>query len=72
MNGLSIIIPVYNEVKGVLGTIRHIQDVMKKENISSEIIAVDDGSTDGSREILEKIDDIYVFNHDLIIIGLSM
>ena len=67
MNGLSIIIPIYNEERGVLGIIKHNQDIMQNENISSEIIVVNDGSTDIPREILEKIDDIYVFNHDLIV-----
>ncbi|MDR0822679.1 MAG: glycosyltransferase family 2 protein [Endomicrobium sp.] len=48
---LSIIIPCYNEAK----TIRKIVDAVKASVIpNKEIIIVDDFSTDGSREILEK------------------
>ncbi len=51
---LSIIIPVYNEEK----TILEILDRVKKEKIpliEKEIIVVDDGSTDGTREKLENL-----------------
>lgn len=63
-NSVSIIIPVYNEEKGVLETIEQIQAVLKKENICGEIIAVDDSSTDCSREILIKIEEIRVLVHE--------
>lgn len=48
---LSIIIPVYNEAKTVEEIIKRVEAV----NIDKEIIAVDDGSTDGSLDILNKI-----------------
>jgi glycosyltransferase involved in cell wall biosynthesis len=51
---LSIIIPVYNEEKTVL----EILDRVEKENIpqvEKEIIVVDDGSTDSTREKLKNI-----------------
>ncbi len=48
---LSVIIPVYNE-KNTLGKL--VERVLK-ENTPKEIIIVDDGSTDGTREIIEKI-----------------
>jgi glycosyltransferase involved in cell wall biosynthesis len=47
---LSVVIPVYNEKETVL---RIIEKVLTLE-IVGEIILVDDGSTDGTREILEK------------------
>jgi len=64
MISVSIIIPVYNEEKAVLRTIEEIQNVLKTENISGEIIAVDDGSTDRSRKILGKIEGIDVLIHE--------
>ena len=53
---LSIIIPVYNEEK----TIIEILERVKKEKIpgvEKEIIVVDDGSTDSTRQKLKNIKD---------------
>lgn len=51
---LSIIIPVYNEFK----TISEIIKRVKETGLVDEILVVDDGSTDGSREILAKLDNL--------------
>lgn len=50
---LSVIIPVYNEKKTILMVIDRIQKV----NINKELIIVDDGSDDGTREILKSVDE---------------
>ncbi len=47
---LSVIIPVYNEASTVLEVIRRVQDVP----LEKDIIVVDDGSTDGTREMLKQ------------------
>lgn len=50
---LSIIIPIFNEKDTILELLNRIKKVgLKKEY---EILMIDDGSTDGTREILEKI-----------------
>jgi len=49
---LSIIVPVYNEVKTIREVIRRIQAVGEVEK---EIIIVDDGSNDGTRQELETL-----------------
>lgn len=47
---VSIIIPVYNEA----GTIREIISRVRSSAIEKEIVVVDDGSTDGTREMLAQ------------------
>jgi len=49
---LSIVIPVYNEVSTIEELLKRVKAV---EGIGKEIIAVDDGSEDGSREVLRKM-----------------
>lgn len=47
---LSILIPVYNEKNTVLELIRRVEAVPL--TVAKEIVIVDDGSTDGTRELL--------------------
>ncbi len=49
---ISVIIPAYNEK----ATIREILNRVQAMAIASEIVVVDDGSTDGTREILQELD----------------
>lgn len=49
---LSVIIPCYNEVHTVEKVLNRVQAV----GLASEIIIVDDGSTDGTRDVLAKIE----------------
>jgi len=53
---LSVIIPAYNEIN----TIKEILEKVKKIKISKEIIVIDDGSTDGTREYLENLKNPYI------------
>lgn len=55
---LSVIVPCYNEIATVKEIIKLIREV-PIENI--EIIVVDDGSTDGALDILEKLSTIDFF-----------
>jgi glycosyltransferase involved in cell wall biosynthesis len=52
---LSVIVPVYNEAETVVQVIERVLSV-ELEGFEREIIVVDDGSTDGTREILERMD----------------
>ncbi len=50
-NGLSVVVPIYNEVS----TLREIISRIDGTGLVSQIVLVDDGSTDGTREVLEEI-----------------
>ena len=49
---LSIIIPVYNEVKLVGELLGKIVDLRLEDGVGKEIVVVDDGSKDGTREAI--------------------
>lgn len=57
---LSILMPVYNEKN----TINEILNKINAVKINKEIIVVDDGSTDGTREILKNIKNIKLVCHE--------
>ena len=48
---LSVVVPVFNEKT----TISEIIDRIRATNLSIELIVVDDGSTDGTRDILKQV-----------------
>ena len=60
---LSIIVPVFNEEKNIGILIEKLLKLDFSETIfDKEIIVVNDGSNDGSREIIEKFDGIKLLN----------
>ncbi len=52
---ISIIIPVYNEAP----TVEEVVEKVRSLPLDKEIIVVDDGSTDGSREIIKSLEHKY-------------
>lgn len=60
---LSVIIPIYNEEKVVGQIIEELKKELKRLDLEYEIIAVNDASTDKTKEILEKISGIKLINH---------
>lgn len=59
MKSLSLIIPTKNEEGNIIYLVKRIDDAMKKNNISYEIIFIDDHSTDLTQEIIKKISQIF-------------
>ncbi|MBE0417864.1 MAG: glycosyltransferase family 2 protein [Coriobacteriia bacterium] len=50
---LSVLVPVYNERDTVLDVL----DAVRSTRLASEIVVVDDGSTDGTRALLKDLED---------------
>jgi len=49
---LSVIIPVYNEVESIQEIVKRVKDT----GLAWEIVLVDDGSKDGTRDLLKEMD----------------
>jgi len=49
---LSVIIPVYNEVESIEIILKRVQAT----KLANEILVIDDGSKDGTRDVLKKLD----------------
>lgn len=66
---LSILIPVYNEEELISAVVTRVLRAPIASEVPVEIVAVDDGSTDGSGEVLEQLalshrGTLRVFHHD--------
>lgn len=51
---ISIVVPIHNEVNSLLQLIEAIATTLKANQLNYEIICVDDGSRDGSSELLKQ------------------
>jgi glycosyltransferase involved in cell wall biosynthesis len=49
---LSVIIPVFNEVESIQVILKRV----RAQNLAHEIVVVDDGSKDGTRDVLKELD----------------
>jgi glycosyltransferase involved in cell wall biosynthesis len=61
--GLSFVVPCYNEERGVAATLERLKAVLAKLDLPTEIIAVNDGSRDGTRAQAETVSGVRVVNH---------
>ncbi len=52
---LTVGLPVFNEVDAIQSTVVAVRDVCESMDVTYEIIAVDDGSDDGSWEVLDEL-----------------
>ena len=62
---ISVVITAFNEEKIIAHTIDSIDAVLKKQKVEYEIIIINDGSTDQTKEILNKFDDIILISREV-------
>ncbi len=58
---LTIIIPCFNEEEGIAGTIDTLRPVAQLNNWN--ILIVNDGSTDGTKAIVDNLEGVHVIHH---------
>ena len=52
---ISVVVPIYNEAESIETLVRAIAHAVAQTNLSYEIICVDDGSQDGSTQVLSDL-----------------
>ena len=55
MISLSVVLPAYNEAKNIEGTVSEAISYLREKFEQFEIIVVNDGSVDGTREVVERL-----------------
>ncbi len=60
---ISVVVPMYNEEAAIAADLQIIQQTMTQHGCPFEIIVVDDGSTDGSRQIVAALPDVRLLKH---------
>ncbi len=58
---ISVVVPLYNEAESLPELTAWIDCVVKSKGLTCEVIFVDDGSTDGSWEVIEELKKEYPF-----------
>ncbi len=53
--GVSVVVPIYNEVENARPVHEELVAVLDRLDVASEVIYVDDGSTDGSFAVLQQL-----------------
>jgi glycosyltransferase involved in cell wall biosynthesis len=61
--GLSCVIPVYNEETSILEVLTKLKNILGTIKLPWEIIVVDDGSSDKTRELVKGFEDVLVCRH---------
>ena len=53
--GLSVVVPVYNEIDNVVPLVERVRAILDPTGMSWELLAINDGSSDGSGERLDEL-----------------
>jgi glycosyltransferase involved in cell wall biosynthesis len=58
-DSLSIVMPIFNEVKSLEHVVSKWNKYLNSKNILHEFVLCEDGSTDGTKELIKKLKNIY-------------
>ena len=61
---LSIVIPCYNEAKDIANSVEKVKTYLNEKKISHELILVNDGSKDNTKEVIESIEGVKALSYD--------
>ena len=64
MSTLSIILPTHNEVRSIEYVIENWNNYLVKENIKHEFVVCEDGSTDGTKELITSLSKKYPIQNE--------
>lgn len=53
---ISIVVPAFNESRRIADSLRQVRDFLTRTGLSFEILVVDDGSSDGTAEIVRRFE----------------
>lgn len=59
LNNVSVVLPVFNEKKSLFHVVSEWSKFFKKNNIIHEFVICEDGSTDGTKELINEISAIF-------------
>ncbi len=69
VNSITVVIPAFNEEERILPTLRRIDEYLKEHADNGEIIIVDDGSSDGTADVVlreaERLTGIRLLRNDV-------
>src|SRR5215211_3748671 len=54
---LSVVIPAHNESASIEATLADLAEVLDREEIEYELLVVDDSSSDGTLDVVERLSD---------------
>lgn len=60
----SIIIPCYNESQDIVKNVDKIKDYLASKNLDYELLLVNDGSKDNTKEVIESIPDVIALSYE--------
>lgn len=66
LRSCAVVIPVYNECRAIEDTVSRVQEICASvAGYSFEIICINDGSTDGTGDLLARMQGVTVITHDV-------